>query len=106
MNQEFESELQLNKIYCMDAIEGLKKLPDNSVDLIVTDPPYYIQNLKEDLKSQTLRRSSKNSIFHADWDSIWEDVDEYKFFVSRFLKQFKRVLKGGGSVICFFHIIT
>jgi len=32
--------LELNKVYCMDCIEFLKKLPDNSVDLIVTDPPY------------------------------------------------------------------
>lgn len=32
--------LEHNKIYNMDCIEGIKKLPDNSVDAIVTDPPY------------------------------------------------------------------
>lgn len=32
--------LELNKIYCIDAIEGLSQLDDNSVDLVVTDPPY------------------------------------------------------------------
>lgn len=31
-----------NKIIFGDALEELKKLPDNSVDLIVTDPPYKI----------------------------------------------------------------
>jgi len=31
---------ELNKIYNMDCLEGLKQIPDNSVDLIVTDPPY------------------------------------------------------------------
>lgn len=39
MNQELGS-LSLNKIYCMDALEGLKQIPDESVDLILTDPPY------------------------------------------------------------------
>lgn len=32
--------LELNKIYCMDNIEGLKQLDNNSIDLIVTSPPY------------------------------------------------------------------
>jgi len=32
--------MEINKIYCMDCIEGMKKLEDNSVDSIVTDPPY------------------------------------------------------------------
>ena len=32
--------LPLNKIICGDAIEVLKKIPSNSVDLIVTSPPY------------------------------------------------------------------
>lgn len=30
----------LNKIYNMDCIEGMRKLPDNSVDITVTSPPY------------------------------------------------------------------
>ena len=32
--------LELNKIYCMDNIEGLKKLDYDSIDLTVTSPPY------------------------------------------------------------------
>jgi len=34
--------LQENKIYLMDCLEGLKMIPDESVDLILTDPPYGI----------------------------------------------------------------
>lgn len=33
-------ELEINKIYNMDCIDGLRLLPDNSVDLTVTSPPY------------------------------------------------------------------
>src|SRR6056297_1771814 len=32
--------LEKNKVYNMDCLEGLKKLDDNSIDSIVTDPPY------------------------------------------------------------------
>ena len=32
--------MELNKIYNEDCLEGMKLIPDNSVDLIVTDPPY------------------------------------------------------------------
>lgn len=34
--------LELNRIYNMDCLEGLKLIPDNSIDLVVTDPPYKI----------------------------------------------------------------
>lgn len=32
--------IEINKIYNMDCLEGMKSIPDNSIDLIVTDPPY------------------------------------------------------------------
>jgi len=32
--------MELNKIYNMDCLEGMKQLKDNSIDLILTDPPY------------------------------------------------------------------
>jgi len=32
----------INKLICGDALELIKKLPDNSIDLIITDPPYGI----------------------------------------------------------------
>jgi 16S rRNA G966 N2-methylase RsmD len=31
-----------NNIYCMDCLEGLRKLPHDSVDLVFADPPYNI----------------------------------------------------------------
>lgn len=46
--------LDLNDIHCIDCVEGMKKLPENSVDLVVTSPPYdqvrdYKGNLDFDL---------------------------------------------------------
>jgi DNA modification methylase len=32
--------IELNKIYNMDCLEGMKDIPDNTIDLTVTSPPY------------------------------------------------------------------
>ncbi len=37
---EKHKELPLNKILCGDAVEMLKGIPSNSIDLVVTSPPY------------------------------------------------------------------
>ncbi|MCO7121927.1 site-specific DNA-methyltransferase [Ihubacter massiliensis] len=34
--------LELNKIYNIDCLEGIKKIDDNSINAIITDPPYCI----------------------------------------------------------------
>lgn len=33
--------IELNEIYNEDCLEGMKRIPDGSVDLIITSPPYY-----------------------------------------------------------------
>lgn len=58
--------LAANRIYCMDAFEGLKKLDDESVDLVVTDPPYNIASKTK----LTIRRNTIVSTLDAfgKWD--------------------------------------
>lgn len=34
--------LEINKIYNEDCLQGMKQIPNNSIDLVVTDPPYKI----------------------------------------------------------------
>lgn len=36
--------IELNKIYNEDCLEGMKKVSSGSVDLIVSDPPYLLNN--------------------------------------------------------------
>lgn len=38
--------IMTNRIYNMDCLEGLRRMPDNSVDLILTDPPYFFDTKK------------------------------------------------------------
>jgi site-specific DNA-methyltransferase (adenine-specific) len=35
--------IELNRIYNEDCLEGMKRMPDKSIDLVVADPPYNIQ---------------------------------------------------------------
>lgn len=32
---------ELNDIYNVDCLEGMKNIPDESIDLVVADPPYW-----------------------------------------------------------------
>ena len=34
---------QLNKVYCINCFEALKLIPDKSIDILITDPPYGIE---------------------------------------------------------------
>lgn len=66
--------IDLNRIYNEDCLEGMKRIPDNSVDCILTDPPYLY------LKNQKLDRP----------------FDEIAFF-----KECKRVLKKDSFIVLF-----
>ena len=39
-DQEKHKELPINKIICGDVVEVMKKFPPNSVDIVITSPPY------------------------------------------------------------------
>ena len=44
--------IEPNNIYLADCYEAIKDIPDKSVDLIVTDPPYKIENTNAGRKSE------------------------------------------------------
>jgi len=81
-------ELELNKIYCMDCLEGLKLIPDESVDLIVTDPPYNI-NFKPQRDTFDIIENDNMS---------WDDFDT---FMSPIIKELYRVLKNNSVAYIF-----
>jgi len=72
----------------MDALTFLKTLPDNSVDLVVTDPPYNVSQ-KNDLKFGG-RMIKKN---FGDWD--------FGFDPEPILAELRRVLKPTGQIYVF-----
>ena len=36
------------KIYCGDCLEVMKEIPDNSIDAVVTDPPYFLEFMNKE----------------------------------------------------------
>jgi len=77
--------MELNKIYNMDCLKGMKQLEDNSVDLIVTDPPYGIN-------FQSNHRKDKFDYIEND-----DNLD----FLDPFVKESYRVLKDNTHFYCF-----
>lgn len=39
---------ELNRVHCMDCLEGLRQLPDGCVDSVITDPPYGLSFMGKD----------------------------------------------------------
>lgn len=52
--------LEYNKIYNMDCMEGIKLLNDNSIDLVIIDPPYKLNITK--VKNTTTFNSYANDL--------------------------------------------
>ena len=66
----------------IDALELLRSLDDNSVDVILTDPPYY-------------------KLLNIDWDKQWKTKDDYLNWLEEIVKESQRVLKDNGSFYMF-----
>ena len=82
-----------NKIIKGDSIKELKKIPDESFDLIFADPPYNLQ-----LRNKLIRpdRSKVNAV-NDEWDKF-ESFKAYDYFTTNWLKECKRVLKKNGCI--------
>ena len=83
----------INKIIIGDSIEVLKKLPDNSVDLVFADPPYNLQ-----LSNELWRpNQTKVSAVNDEWDKF-NSFEDYDKFTEKWLTESKRVLKDTGTI--------
>jgi len=80
--------LELNKIYCMDCLEGLKQIDDNSIDLVLTDPPYNIMGF------QNIKTTDTTIIRNVDWDKI-------PISIPHLMQNYEKILKDGGSFVIF-----
>lgn len=72
--------IERNSIYEMDCIEVLKRLPSQSVDLIIADPPYYRMK--------------------GNFDFVFPSVEKYLEWCSSWAAECYRVLKPTGAFYC------
>ena len=83
------STLKTNEIYNMDCLEGLRKMPDNSVDLILSDPPYFLETKKGKGTGVI-----KDSPYLKEIDCMCDGFD------LRILDECMRVLRGNAFFFC------
>lgn len=72
--------MEINKIYQGDCLELIKKIKTNSVDCIVTDPPYCIGTTSNGMKAS------------------WHDNNLVIPFFNKLFAEWNRVLKTGSSI--------
>ena len=75
-------------IYCGDCLNYMKKIPSESIDLIVTDPPYLINY-------QSSRRIKKEK-----FEKIKNDVNSQQLICDYF-EECNRILKNNTAIYCF-----
>ena len=63
--------IELNKIYNEDCLEGMKEIPDKSIDMILTDIPYGVVN-RNDNGLRNLNKE-KADIFDVDMNKMLEE---------------------------------
>ena len=80
----------------IDCIEGLKRMPDNSVDCIITSPPYNKKGLLGKIKPGN-QIWGKFNIDYSSYDDNMPE-DEYQCWQVELLNQCHRVLKSDGSI--------
>ncbi|MCF8308964.1 MAG: site-specific DNA-methyltransferase [Bacteroidales bacterium] len=75
--------LKLNKIYHSDCIDLMSEIEDQTIDLIVADPPY------------NLRKNFGND------SDLWETFEDWLEWTKKWIFESKRILKPTGSIFIY-----
>lgn len=86
------TQIGASRLYLQDNRVVQKSIPNNSVDLILTDPPYNISKYSTGNINLPNRKSINNDI--ANWDNIELNPEDY-------LEDFKRIIKPTGNIFIF-----
>jgi DNA modification methylase len=80
----------------------MSRITKDSVDLIITDPPYNLGNFMAD-RDTNLAKMRDNFFGAAGWDDM--DYSDWKKSMNKFFKSAARVIKPGVSMIVFMAVI-
>lgn len=89
-----EIKIELNQIYNLNCIKGMKSIEDNLIDLIVTDPPFAINF---GAKKANYNRTSSRVL--EGYNEISEN--NYSQFTLEWMRECHRILKNSGSMYIF-----
>lgn len=79
--------IEIDQIYNQDCLEGMKRIVDGTVDLIIADPPYW-------------------KVVGEKWDYQWRTEEDYIKWTLEWMTEAARVLRLGGTFYCFGYFRT
>lgn len=90
----------VNKIICGDAVETMKQIPDETVDLIVTSPPYNLKNstgngMKDGRGGKWANAALQNGYTHHDDCMPHEDYVKWQ---RNCLTEMMRIIPASGAI--------
>jgi len=94
----------INKIITGDSIEVLSKIDDNLVDVVLTDPPYFLDKLDNNWNYETVSKKNNQYTIKSLPAGMKFDREQGKRFYTWYLevsKEIFRVLKPGGFFFSF-----
>ncbi len=81
--------MELNQVIQGDCLEVMDGIPDSSIDLIATDPPFF-----------KVKGGGSKGKFEW-WDRAWDNSAEFLRWIDQLAAQWQRILKPNGSLYCF-----
>ncbi len=94
----------VNKIICADTMELLPKLESDSIDVVLTDPPYFLDKLDSNWNYEEVSNSDNQYTIKSLPAGMKFDREQGKRFYAWYLnvsKELFRVLKPGGFFFSF-----
>lgn len=89
-------------LYNENCIKVMDRLDSESIDLILTDPPYNLGNFMKN-RDTNLGKMRENFFADAGWDDL--ELSEWINSMDDFFDKASKVIKIGGSVIMFMSIL-
>ena len=96
--------MEVNTIELISCLDGMKKLPENSIDMVCTDPPYFLDGLGDDWNKGKLDKKGASSVVgNLPKGMKFDRKQSRKFyeFYSEVSKEIFRILKPGGAFVSF-----
>ncbi len=80
------------ELYQADSLEFLESIPENSVDMIFADPPYFLSS-----GTFTCQNGKMVSVKKGDWD-LSNGLKKNFDFYAKWIKACRRILKSNGTI--------
>ena len=100
----FDNSPKLNHLHQVDAVDFVQQLPPNSIDMLLTDPPYCSGGLHSAARARPTGEKYINTCTKTKYDDFdFDNMDQrsWLFWCRGWLAGAYRALKPGGIAVCF-----